>query len=261
MKYALVNGVRKEATKGEWGLCTQCGRVLISKCGEKKINHWAHKNIIECDPWWENESDWHRNWKDNFPEDWQEYNCVDETTGEKHRADIRTTHGLVIEFQSSFLNPEESRKREDFYKRMVWVVDGTKKKRDFDRFKNRIGQFKLTNKRGMYLVDNPENCFPDRWLDSKVTVIFDFKGIEEGLHARDIRNNLYALMPGTSPDGRALLICISRAKFIASVKAGTLFTPPEEVSKEKLDKIKKNVNSSQYYYDLRTKRFIKKTRL
>lgn len=111
MKYALIDDLRTQATKGARGLCPCCGSELIAKCGEQKINHWAHKGTRFCDPWWEPETLWHRSWKDKFPDVWQEYAQFDEQTGEKHIADIRTNQGLVIEFQHSHINPEERKSR------------------------------------------------------------------------------------------------------------------------------------------------------
>lgn len=69
MKFALINGDKAEATKGAKGVCPSCGSELIAKCGEVKVDHWAHKGNRNCDPWWENETDWHRSWKGNFPKD------------------------------------------------------------------------------------------------------------------------------------------------------------------------------------------------
>lgn len=55
-------------------------------------------------------------------------------SGEKHIADVCTKYGLVIEFQHSYICPEESLSRERFYKNMVWVVYVTRLQRDFVRF-------------------------------------------------------------------------------------------------------------------------------
>lgn len=52
MKFALINGIKEEATKGAKGLCPICDSELVAKCGEVKINHWAHKGKRMCDPWW-----------------------------------------------------------------------------------------------------------------------------------------------------------------------------------------------------------------
>jgi competence CoiA-like predicted nuclease len=50
MKYAIVNGTKTDANKGVKGICPSCGSELIVKCGERKINHWSHKGIRNCDP-------------------------------------------------------------------------------------------------------------------------------------------------------------------------------------------------------------------
>jgi competence CoiA-like predicted nuclease len=51
MKYALVDGVRQEATPKLLGACIGCGSPMIAKCGAKKLHHWAHKGRLECDHW------------------------------------------------------------------------------------------------------------------------------------------------------------------------------------------------------------------
>jgi competence CoiA-like predicted nuclease len=112
MKFALIDKIKTEATKGAKGFCPFCNSELIAKCGERKVNHWAHKGERNCDTWWENETEWHRAWKSNFPNEWQEVILTDETNGEKHIADIRTSNGLVIEFQHSYIDPTERIKRE-----------------------------------------------------------------------------------------------------------------------------------------------------
>lgn len=73
---------------------------MTPKCGQLKVWHWAHRSIRSCDPWWENETPWHRAWKNQFPADWQEK--VHRTdNGEKHVADVKTKSGVVLEFQHS----------------------------------------------------------------------------------------------------------------------------------------------------------------
>lgn len=87
------------------GLCPYCGSEVIAKCGRIKIWHWAHKGMSSCDPWWENETEWHRTWKNHFPLEWQEQIARDPISGETHIADVKTPHGLVIEFQHSSIDP------------------------------------------------------------------------------------------------------------------------------------------------------------
>jgi len=102
MRFALVDGLKSEAVSGGKGFCSHCGEEMIPKCGEKRVDHWAHKGKRVCDHWWENETEWHRSWKNHFPKDWQEQTEFDEFDefGEKHIADIKTENGWVFEFQT-----------------------------------------------------------------------------------------------------------------------------------------------------------------
>ena len=61
MRFALLNDEKIEAQKGiKNAVCQFCGKIVIPKCGQVKIHHWAHKTKENCDPWWENETEWHR---------------------------------------------------------------------------------------------------------------------------------------------------------------------------------------------------------
>lgn len=124
MKYSIVNGKREEAFPAGKGICELCLNETIAKCGRKKINHWAHKNLKECDPWWENETPWHREWKNHFPSEWQEVIHKDELSNEQHRADVNTEKGWILEFQNSPINLDEIKSRENFYKKLIWIVNG-----------------------------------------------------------------------------------------------------------------------------------------
>lgn len=121
MKFALVEGRRQEAQPNLSGKCPICEQPMVAKCGELRSSHWAHRSTLLCDPWWENETEWHRSWKDQFPVDWQEF-VYRAATGEKHVADVRTDHEWVIEFQHSHIKPEERRSRDIFYRKLVWVI-------------------------------------------------------------------------------------------------------------------------------------------
>jgi len=136
MKYALVHGEKVEAFPKGIGLCICCNTITIAKCGTKKIDHLAHRSLIECDAWWENETQWHRDWKAKFPKAWQEVVHFDTVTGEKHIADIKTEKGFVIELQNSPMALEELRSREQFYKKMLWIING----------QNFVKQFEILNK-------------------------------------------------------------------------------------------------------------------
>lgn len=218
MKYALCNNLRVEATKGVKGTCPVCGSELIAKCGTSRKSHWAHKGIRNCDSWWENETDWHRNWKNKFPQEWQEVVFKDETTGEKHIADVRTKDHVTIEFQHSFLDSNERVKREEFYQRMFWIVDGTRLTRDWNRFKEKIPRLGNTTIKGVYKVGFPDEYFPKNWLKSSVPVIFDFQGLET-FPVNDQRNHLFLLYPNKS-ELDSKLVVLSREQFIKDISEG-----------------------------------------
>jgi competence protein CoiA len=176
MKFALVNGDRVEATKEAKGLCPGCGSELTARCGEVKINHWAHKGNRKCDPWWENETDWHRSWKDKFPIEWQEKTCSGEN-GELHFADVETDSGWVLEFQHSYLNPEKRRARNAFYRKLVWVVDGTRRKTDRSQFEKAIEDSTVICEKPLVRrVYYPEECkLLKEWDNSSSLIFFDFQ--------------------------------------------------------------------------------------
>ncbi|SMD44825.1 Competence protein [Aquiflexum balticum DSM 16537] len=272
MRYAIVNGTKTEATKGLKGICPSCRSELIAKCGERKINHWAHIGVRSCDPWWEPETEWHRTWKSNYPVEWQEVFLTDEETDEKHIADIRTSHNLVVEFQHSYLDKAERTSRERFYKNMVWIVDGTRLKRDYPRFLKGRENFRNTNMRGIFKVDLIEEVFPENWLTSSVPVIFDFKVLGTIDNINDFRNLLYCLIPVRI--GRyAILAEIPRKAFINASIDGSwslrvqefienLTQPkPERQNQIPEPQVQVRKNEPSHYFDPRKNKFIKKRRL
>ena len=123
MRFAFVNGVRCEPAPGLYGKCCLCDSDMISKCGQYVRWHWAHKGRTSCDPWHESETDWHRYWKDAFPVEQQEVVHIDARTGEKHIADVKTPGGIVVEVQHSPIAEIEVQSREDFYRKMIWIID------------------------------------------------------------------------------------------------------------------------------------------
>ena len=209
MKYALVCGKKAEATKGASGYCPSCNSEVIAKCGEKKINHWAHKGKRTCDPWWENETEWHRSWKGHFPVEWQEViHKADD--GEKHIADVKTGTDWAIEFQHSYLNPEERRARNAFYPKLVWVVDGLRRQRDKQQFQKAMKESRVLNQKPLVCqVSFPDECrLLNEWIESTSQVLFDFHESEQ---ADD--STLWILLPGISKT-KAYLMSISRLNFI-----------------------------------------------
>lgn len=205
MKFALVEGEKTEAVKGVIGICPCCNSELIAKCGEVKINHWAHKGTRNCDIWWENETIWHRQWKGQFPKEWQEIVQFD-SMGEKHIADVITDESWVIEFQYSHIKPDERRARNSFYRKLIWVIDGLRRKTDVTQF-NKILQ--ESSKAPIGNVNIRKITFPEKsrllieWLSCEVPVFFDFQE----------QSRLWLLFPVLA-EGEAYLTSFSREEFI-----------------------------------------------
>lgn len=218
MQYALIDNQRIEALPKGRALCPICRTAVIAKCGSRRIHHWAHEGIKNCDSWKESETQWHRDWKNKFPADWREYIQHDDS-GEKHIADVRTAHGLVLEFQHSSIHPNEREARERFHRNLWWVVDGTRLKRDYPRFQKAAYSFVRTNKPDFFIVPKPEKCLPVAWLNGAVSVFFDFLGLAPTNVDDQLRNALWQLIPG-SKDGNVLIVAISRKRFVETVLNG-----------------------------------------
>lgn len=203
MKYALIDGIRQEAQSSVSGRCPVCDKEMIAKCGDIKVWHWAHKGRRTCDPWWENETEWHRTWKGQFPKEWQEFVNRDDS-GEKHIADVKTDQGWVIEFQHSRIDPEERRVRDAFYPKLVWVVDGKARKRDAAQFQCAFDSGLPTAKGSRVRKVSSENsALLKEWSDCRAPVFFDFGGA-----------NLGCLLP-KSAKGSMYVTGFRREQFIA----------------------------------------------
>jgi len=207
MRFALLKDERIEATKGAKGVCPCCGNDLVAKCGEVYIHHWTHKKKCD-DHWWENETEWHRNWKNEFPSHWQEVVHHDKS-GEKHIADVKTDEDWTIEFQHSYLKPEERRSRNNFYKKLIWVVDGTRRKTDLTQFQNELNDGFLDKpSQKLFCVFSPESSRLLReWKDSDSLVLLDFK---DGLSSDE---GLWLIYPRMYKDN-IFLSQLSRSAFI-----------------------------------------------
>jgi len=271
MKFAIIDNTKSIATKGAKGICPSCGSALVAKCGEVKVNHWAHKGICNCDPWWENETEWHRSWKNNYLKEWQEKILFDEDTNEKHIADVRTDKGLVIEFQRSFINPNERIAREKFYKNMFWVTDGTRLKKDYDRFLKGLVIFRSTKHPNIFYVNPMEldEYFPASWVASSAPVIFDFKGFGSMDDSEKIKTYLYCLLP-KKIDGAGLLLLLHRQYFIDKTTSGDWLSIMESFRKSipKQDQQQQKSNVVQNFsvrrgseYIFHKGRYIKRRRL
>lgn len=175
MRFAISNDERIEAEPGRTAICIGCGQPMLAKCGEVKVWHWAHKGERKCDPWWESETGWHRGWKALYPVEWQEVIHYSET-GEKHIADVKTNLGWVVEIQHSFLDQNERKSREDFYEKLIWVVDGKRRKRDHKKFIDAINRGGVISNAPLFIrkVSQRSCALISDWESSDAPVFFDF---------------------------------------------------------------------------------------
>lgn len=232
MKYAIIDGNKAEAKPGQKGQCPLCSSELIARCGKIKIHHWAHKSVKICDNWWENETQWHRDWKNQFPIEWQEVVHIAEG-GEKHIADVKTSEGWVVEFQHSYLKHEERVSRDRFYgPKLVWVVDGDRTKSSFKKFSRVLEASKVLDlgKASAYGFTSMTGILKD-WKKTSFLVLFDFKHFTE---------DLWLLFDD-------FLIPINKSFFIDVIKGGKLNSFYEDIcfllaphKPDKLEKINKN---------------------
>lgn len=214
MKFALVADERKQAQPDLSGRCPGCDAPMVAKCGEVKTWHWAHQASRVCDSWWENETEWHRDWKDQFPLHWQEFVQRAEN-GERHIADVKTDGGWVIEFQYSYLRPDERRSRNAFYGKLVWVVNGVRRKTDQVQVANawneggRVGEGEVVRR-----VSFPDECrLLQEWADSHGPVFVDYG---DGVLWWLLRN----------PNGSMYLAKFTRAAFVDILRGGPMQTAP-----------------------------------
>jgi hypothetical protein len=174
---------------------------MIAKCGDDRVHHWAHKGRRQCDPWWE-ETEWHLGWKGQFPAEWQEIIQLTET-GERHIADVKTDRGWVIEFQHSPVEPEERRSREAFYKRLIWVVDGTGKRNSAQLIRTWNESARVGGHASVRRAFSGDCGLLQKWAGSKPPIFFDLGEPNPLLWLFDKNAN-----------GSAYLYALSRAQFI-----------------------------------------------
>ena len=176
---------------------------MVARCGEVRLRHWAHKGRLLCDPWWENETEWHRAWKNQFPPECQEI-LQTAGDGQRHIGDVKTADGWVIEFQHSYITPEERRSREVFYPKLIWVVDGTRRKRDraqvINAWKEGVPVGANSPVRKVFSIDRG---LLREWADSNAPVFLDLGELER----------LWWIL-AKNTNGWAYVYPISRALFI-----------------------------------------------
>lgn len=122
MLFAEQNGIKSRANPKERGICRLCNNEVIAHCGNHNIWHWKHRAKATCDSWESPMSEWHTQWQLLFPSDLVEVVISNETVS--HRADVKTSSGVIIEFQNSSISVDDIKKREEFYgQKMFWVIN------------------------------------------------------------------------------------------------------------------------------------------
>ena len=223
MKFALIDGYVSTPQPRLRATCRVCGSEVIAKCGEVKQWHWAHKAKSDCDHWWENETPWHREWKEHFPLEWQE-TILRAESGEKHVADVRTESGWIIEFQNSNISPEELRSREAFYgSRLVWIVNGLARKRDREQFDEVLKSSKQVPNHPVVIINFPEESgLLRRWSKSRAPVMFDFGN-----------DRLWCVAPKQGDRDYTTVWLVSKRDFISNHQQGTYNFVPVSLDRPK----------------------------
>ncbi len=211
MHFALLNGVRVEPEKGlEGAICPICNQPVRARCGEVRVKHWAHKSVIDCDPWKESETTWHREWKNRFG-DLQEQ--MHEDDGVQHMADVKTSDGTIVEFRRCSMGAEGLRTREAFFgKSMFWVVDCTtesKKRRFYDNLSCARKMDFCVNGTEVWSLSDPVRVFPRSWAESRRFVFFDYG-----------EPQLWCLFPRNEKARWGVFMRVSKDGFVAMVKDG-----------------------------------------
>lgn len=117
MKFAIIYDKKVTAKPKLKASCPICKEEVKARCGEVNQWHWAHTIDSNCEFNKESETEWHRSWKENFADEYQEIFM------EKHIADINI-NGFVVEFQNSTISKKDISERESFYDNMIWVING-----------------------------------------------------------------------------------------------------------------------------------------
>ncbi len=214
----------KAPSPGLVGECPGCQKPVFARCGNQRVWHWAHRGMAACEFEREKETEWHCGWKNDFPAECQEVIRRD-SAGERHIADVITSLGLVVEFQHSRLAPEERVARESCHQNMVWVVDGTRVKRDKARFMEGERGWKRTLLNGFFVSYIPAECFPADRLDCRVPVFFDFDGNSSTENSEGVdKRFLVSLLPGRA-EGFAAMVKITRHAFLNATRSRSEIMP------------------------------------
>ena len=167
------NRVHIDDTKSnEEYYCPYCGETLITRKGDLRQHHFAHKPDHICSDSWVrsgyyDDSTWHKEWQDVFPQVNQE---VKLTLGNiSHRTDILIDR-TVVEFQHSIMSVDSFENRNNFYGnlsyKVIWLFDLSDLKEN-----GQISYVKTTN--GLsFKWKNPKKVFNSYDIESGTIDLF-----------------------------------------------------------------------------------------
>ncbi|MBW0369543.1 competence protein CoiA [Ensifer adhaerens] len=220
LKYALVNGLRQVAQPTLHGICPNCYKDVVAKCGQQRVWHWSHVGKLECDRWWENETEWHLKWKAVFPPEWQE--VVHSTpSGERHIADVKTDKGLVVEFQHSPISLVERTSREQFYRLMIWLVDGTRYTRDPAAFRALLRDPPVSERPLRWLARIEDVALLRRWAPLHCPVFIDFGTEEFFINGSALSHPAVWQLEKHPVEGLVVITPVTRASFTQRLLNGS----------------------------------------
>ena len=139
--------------------CRYCGAPLITRKGDIRQHHFAHKKGHLCSDSWERNnsydiSPWHNEWQSLFPRENQEVKLSLGDT--KHRADVMVDR-TVVEFQHSIMSAKSFDDRNNFYYnlgyKVVWLFDLS------DIYNDKKLRYVSKNERLTFYWQNPKKAF------------------------------------------------------------------------------------------------------
>lgn len=111
--------------------CPCCHARLIVKNGKINAAHFAHENLVDCDDFSNDMSDWHKNWQERFPVEHRE---------------------IVITHDIDELNFHHESLEYDFYKYKTFVEQA-------DAFEDLVLAYQNNNSKNLHMVHRADVCF------------------------------------------------------------------------------------------------------
>lgn len=219
-RISVINGDGSKNTKA---FCPCCGKPMVAKAGEIRRPHWAHVKAERCDEWWEQESDWHIDWRKRFLDADKTSVKVDiehvlDKNGEKHFSDVRIDDRLSLILRRARLDPKAVNERISFFGDLIWMVQGNVS--EYHKLERQIDNRELSEVEGLpncYICERAVDGFCGRWIYSQSIVVFDFR-----LASSNEDEKLWIVIPGKGWTRN--VVCLSIEQFLDRLlKRGRLF--------------------------------------